>query len=100
MRISPTEKENNPYHPEVIWVGISVWDPVWAIRDHVGEHTELVHIVRGDVTLFAAGDRYRGRAGDTLVVPAGTRHRDAFTPRIRIRSAACVIHVAATAPAD
>jgi AraC-like DNA-binding protein/quercetin dioxygenase-like cupin family protein len=94
MRNSQTEKEGNPFHPEVVSVGISVWDPVWAIQDHVGTYTELVHIIRGDVTLFAGGDRYRGRAGDTLVVPARTRHRDAFTPG----SVFEVLHVSFTWP--
>jgi AraC-like DNA-binding protein len=64
--------------PTVRSVGISIWDPIWAQREHIGEHTELVHILRGTVLLVAGTERYRGGPGDTLLIPAGTPHRDAF----------------------
>jgi len=66
--------------PVIRSVGISIWDPIWSERDHIGPNTELVHIIRGDVLLHIRDRRYRGREGDTLVIPAGAPHRDAFAP--------------------
>ena len=64
--------------PLVRHMGISIWDPVWATREHQGSGHELVHIIKGTVTLHIGGKAYRAEAGDILVVPAGVPHRDVF----------------------
>ncbi|MBA4388295.1 MAG: hypothetical protein C0404_09965 [Verrucomicrobia bacterium] len=64
--------------PEIHSIGISVWDPIYAKREHFGPNWELVHIVRGVVTLHLDGDVFKGKAGDTLLVPAQMLHRDEF----------------------
>lgn len=66
--------------PDIQSIGISVWDPIYAQRDHTGPNWELVHIVRGVVTLHLEGRKFRGKAGDTLLVPANMMHRDEFPP--------------------
>ncbi len=64
--------------PNVITLSMSAWDPIFATREHTAGLNELVHIVGGDVTLRMAGMAFRGRPGDTLLVPAGTKHLDEF----------------------
>lgn len=59
---------------------MSVWDPIHTFHEHVGPCWEVVHIVRGQVNLHLAGRVFRGRAGDTLLVPSGAPHRDEFPP--------------------
>jgi len=64
--------------PAIRSIGLSVWDPIYAKREHVGACWEVVHIVRGVVTLHLNGQVFRGKSGDTLLVPARTAHRDEF----------------------
>lgn len=78
-RTAPLIKKTGPL-PEIFLIGISVWDPIYSQREHAGAHWEVVHIVRGVVTLHLEGRKFRGEAGDTLLIPAGTLHRDEFLP--------------------
>lgn len=64
--------------PAVQSIGISIWDPVWAKKEHIGQFSELVHIRKGEVVLHLDGKKYKSKAGDTLFVPAGHAHRDEF----------------------
>lgn len=64
--------------PEVRSIGISVWDPIYAVKEHAGSYWEVVHVIRGVVKLHIEDRVFRGKAGDTLLVPADTMHRDEF----------------------
>jgi len=64
--------------PDIHSIGISVWDPIYSLREHIGLNWEVVHIVRGVVKLHLGKDVFRGKSGDTLLVPAQTPHRDEF----------------------
>ena len=64
--------------PDIQSIGVSVWDPIYAQLGHIGPNWEVVHIVRGVVKLHIEQDVFRGKAGDTLIVPAETPHRDEF----------------------
>jgi AraC-like DNA-binding protein len=66
--------------PEIHSIGMSVWDPIHTFHEHVGPCWEVVHIIRGQVNLHLAGRIFRGRQGDTLLVPARAPHRDEFPP--------------------
>lgn len=64
--------------PNVVTLSMSAWDPIFAKREHTGTCHEIVHIIKGNVTLRMAGMAFRGKAGDTLVIPARTTHLDEF----------------------
>jgi AraC-like DNA-binding protein len=64
--------------PDVQSIGVSVWDPIYARYQHTGYNWEVVHIVSGRVNLHLRRTVYAGAAGDTLLVPARTPHRDEF----------------------
>lgn len=64
--------------PEIDSIGVSVWDPIHAQREHVGPCWEVVHIIRGVVKLRMHGESFRGTPGDTLLIPAQTLHCDEF----------------------
>lgn len=59
-------------------MGVSVWDPIHAQREHVGKCWEVVHIIRGVVRLHLEHEVFQGKSGDTLLVPARMPHRDEF----------------------
>jgi len=64
--------------PEIYSIGVSVWDPIHAQREHVGPCWEVVHIIRGVVKLRMKGASFRGTSGDTLLIPSQTPHCDEF----------------------
>jgi len=66
--------------PQVDSMGLMIFDPIWGQRDHVDQVAELIHVIRGDMSLIMRRRRYDARAGDTLVVPPHTAHRDWFDP--------------------
>ncbi len=59
-------------------MGVSTWDPVWAIREHQNQNHELVHIVDGRVILHLGNRTFPAVSGDVLLVPARHLHRDEF----------------------
>jgi AraC-like DNA-binding protein len=59
-------------------IDISIWDPLWSVKEHTSTESELVHILKGKVTLHFPGHSYKGQAGDTLVVADRVLHRDEF----------------------
>lgn len=64
--------------PVVQSMGISLWDPVYAVKEHISGACELVHIMNGEVVLHLSGRCFEAHAGDTLLVPDGVPHRDEF----------------------
>ncbi len=67
--------------PDITSIGLSIWDPVWALADHTSRANELLHVVKGTVRVHIGGHSYEARTGDTLFVPAGAVHRDEFPIR-------------------
>jgi len=66
--------------PKIHSMGVLLFDPIWGRQDHVDARAELLHVIRGRVTLVAGARRCEAGPGDFLVVPPGTRHRDEFDP--------------------
>lgn len=67
--------------PDVLGFGRMIFDPVWAERTHAagaGVGHEILHVIKGRMTLVMDDCRYRVGPGDTAIVPAGTMHRDEF----------------------
>ena len=71
-------KPKNVSLPSVVTLSMSAWDPIFATREHTAGLNELVHIMGGAVTLRIDGMAFRAKPGDTLIVPAGTKHLDEF----------------------
>ena len=64
--------------PEILSMGTMIFDPIWGEKDHVTHSTELLHVVKGNVTLVTGRRRVSAGPGDVLIVPPETPHRDAF----------------------
>jgi AraC-like DNA-binding protein len=64
--------------PHIHSIGISIWDPIHAEQEHVDPYCELIHIIKGEVALCAEGKKFKGRAGDTLLLHPNKPHRDVF----------------------
>ena len=64
--------------PDVRRMGVMLYDPIWAERDHGASCLEMMHVLRGAMTLVLGPKTYRARTGDTLFVPTGATHRDDF----------------------
>ena len=66
--------------PQVVSMGLMLFDPIWTERVHDSSDCELLHVVSGRMVLEMAGGRFPAGPGDTLLVPPRTAHRDAFDP--------------------
>ncbi len=66
--------------PEILAMGRSVFDPIWAEREHTDRSSELMHVLQGRVAVRTRDYEIVGRAGDTIYTPAGVPHRDVFPP--------------------
>lgn len=64
--------------PEIKSIGNMILDPVWAREMHRSGSNELMHVIRGDVSVNLGKSRLEAGTGDTLLVPVGTMHRDEF----------------------
>lgn len=67
--------------PVIRSAGIMLFDPVWALKDHMSSNdsdSEIIHVIRGSVELQMNGQSYNAGPGGTLLVPGNTPHRDCF----------------------
>jgi len=64
--------------PDVQSMATSMFDPYWGREFHVNKRFEILHIVDGQMNLDLGDRSFSGTAGDTLLIPKGTRHRDVF----------------------
>jgi len=64
--------------PEITTLGLMAFDPIWAQEVHVNRAAEILHVVAGSLTVHMPHGQVRGGAGDTILVPTGTQHRDEF----------------------
>jgi len=66
--------------PKIASMGLMIFDPVWGLQDHTNETAELIHVIKGEITLITGEEKYRAGPGDTLITPPNTVHRDEFNP--------------------
>ena len=71
--------------PRIESIGVSIFDPIWAEREHRPRFSELLYILDGTVDLVVRRRRYPGKAGDVLLVPVGAPHRDIFPAGTELR---------------
>lgn len=64
--------------PQIVSVGRSVFDPIWAMREHADPHTEIIHVLSGRVKVRTKDYTISGAEGDTIYTPAHMPHRDDF----------------------
>lgn len=64
--------------PDIRNMGLMIFDPIWAERDHDACGCEIMYVLRGAIELHMGGRRFRAGPGDILLVPAGATHRDCF----------------------
>ncbi len=66
--------------PRIRRMLIILFEPVWGEHAHLAEGCELLHVIRGRISLEIGPTVFEANSGDTLVVPPGTMHRDRFDP--------------------
>lgn len=65
--------------PEIISMTDMIFDSYWALEFHKCRNHELLHVINGAFVLeIEKGQKFHAVAGDTLIVPEGTSHRDVF----------------------
>ncbi len=64
--------------PVIHSMGNLIFDPVWSMNNHVSSNCELLHIISGSISLIMNRRKTRAFAGDTILVPSNTLHRDEF----------------------
>ena len=64
--------------PDILSMGVMMFDPVWAERTHPAHGCEVLHVIRGRVELVLGDDRYPAGPEETLLIPSGVPHRDEF----------------------
>lgn len=64
--------------PSLLSMGRSIFDPIWAIKDHASKNTELMFILRGQVTVHTADYKLPATQGQVVYTPSGKVHRDVF----------------------
>jgi AraC-like DNA-binding protein len=66
-------------HPEIVSMSEMIFESVWALKFHQGNSHEFLHVVNGHFDLTLEDNRkFYASAGDSLIIPAGTMHRDVF----------------------
>ncbi len=61
------------------------YENIWAERQHASSVHELLYIVDGKSTLVVGKLKFPSAAGDFLLIPAHTPHRDVFDPSHGLR---------------
>ena len=65
--------------PEILTMDELMFEPYWALNFHHSTHHELLYVIDGKFTLtLENGDSFNAVAGDTLIIPADTVHKDVF----------------------
>jgi len=67
--------------PNIVSMGVTIFDPIWAQRLHTSRVIEFLHVLKGRLQLVLPGRRLEAGPGDTLFVPRGVPHRDEFDLR-------------------
>jgi AraC-like DNA-binding protein len=64
--------------PKIRSMSDMIFDPMWAVKDHSTNICELIHVRKGRLCQIAAGQKFSADAGDCLITPRQTMHRDVF----------------------
>lgn len=64
--------------PDIFVMGRSVYDPIWREKEHAGQHTELMHVLRGQAKVVTRQYAIVAQEGDTVYMPQRMLHRDVF----------------------
>ena len=68
--------------PSIRYMAGIMYDSTWAEKFHKSSNHEFLHVLSGKIRLiFKEDDRHReyfASPGESLIVPAGTLHRDDF----------------------
>lgn len=68
--------------PQIRYMAGIVYDSSWAEKFHKSRNHEFLHVLSGNIRLlFQEGERIReyfAAPGESLIVPAGTLHKDLF----------------------
>ena len=65
---------------EIVSIGHSIFDPIHAEKEHIDKASELIHILKGSVTVKTKYYSISAKTGDTIYTPANIPHRDIFPP--------------------
>ena len=74
----PLEKPLSEALPEIVSIGRSIFDPIWAEKEHVSSNSELIHVLQGRVTVQTHDYAVVAEPGDTIYTPKSIPHRDIF----------------------
>jgi YesN/AraC family two-component response regulator len=65
--------------PVVKSIGSIIFLPAWTVKFHSDHNHEMLHVIKGEMELtYEDGSKYLAGAGDTLLNPAETMHKDVF----------------------
>lgn len=64
--------------PRIRSMGRSIFDPIWALKDHASKNIELLYILRGQVKVHTADYVLPASEGEIIYTPNGRLHRDVF----------------------
>lgn len=65
--------------PTIRTIGRSIFDPIWAEHEHFDSCSELIFVLRGQVTVKTAAYSITAQEGDVIYTPANMPHRDVFS---------------------
>lgn len=66
--------------PDITSMGRMIFDPVWQRTLHSSNNFELIHVIRGRLTVLLPRRQIPVGPGETVLIPIHTRHRDDFDP--------------------
>jgi AraC-like DNA-binding protein len=64
--------------PRIHAIGRSIFDPIWAEEEHTDFCSELIYVLRGQVTVKTSTYSITAQEGDVIYTAANTPHRDIF----------------------
>ncbi len=67
--------------PRVKIIGRMMFDPVWSQRVHNPHGFEILHVLRGRITVCSARAELAAQDGDLVLIPSSVKHRDAINAR-------------------
>ena len=77
--------------PTIRTAGYQSFDPVWAEIPHPAAGMEILHVVNGVLEEHVGDECFRAEPGDTLIIPSGAMHRDAFDPEVGLEVVFCSV---------
>lgn len=78
---TPDSSRDWTYLPRVKIIGRMMFDPVWSQRVHNPNGFEILHVLRGRITVCSARAQLAAQDGDLVLIPSSVKHRDAINAR-------------------